>query len=368
MTEHKTIEEFNQYLIDNKFNPNIIEYVKELNKIKYKIDISFIDEFIELVNKDDFCIHHDMLQKYGVITLKKGTTDIKRLFEQYELIENEDYRLRNIAEPVKQGGYITKNEYHLHPRAFKICLMRSRNEKKYARYYLLLEEVVKYYNDYQTEIKNKYIIKYKDKINKQKEIITEKDDKIDELIRMNNETNNKINEVLQINKRLDKHSRILEDKLNDANYKLDDVKDDLVDANNKLDLTCKKLNIAVDSRITEPFNKYKLEDFVLLKNRNRKLPYRYYAIRAQTKYVDNKVEKMITVKNYKQLLRINNVPNAVNIWNCLKEATKNKVEYCGNELKLITIDENDFIRMVNEVYDKRKEINIDDDAEYSDTE
>jgi predicted RNase H-like nuclease (RuvC/YqgF family) len=260
--------------------------------------------------------------------------------------------------------------------------MRSKNEKKYARYYLLLEEVVKYYSDYQTEVKNKYIIKYKDKINKQKEMIIEKDDNItklqldiQQLIKSNEDTNNKLAEtsnevkqVLKINKRLDKHSRILEDKLNDANYKLDDVKDDLVDANNKLDLTCKKLNIAVDSRITEPFNKYKLEDFVLLKNRNRKLPYRYYAIRAQTKYVNNKIEKMITLKNYKQLLRINNVPNAVNIWNCLKDSTKNKVEYVGNELKLLTVDENDFIRMVNEVYDKRKEINVDDDAEYSDTE
>jgi len=96
--------------------------------------------------------------------------------------------------------------------------------------------------------------------------------------------------------------------------------------------------------------------------------YRYYAIRAQTKYVNNKVEKMITVRNYKELIRINNVANSVNIWNRLKEFTKNKVEYCGNELKLLSIDDSEFIRIINQVYDKRKDIIIDDEEEYSDYE
>ena len=42
---------------------------------------------------------------------------------------------------------LIKNEYYLHPRAFKMCLMRSL-KTKYAKYYLLLEECIKYYNDY----------------------------------------------------------------------------------------------------------------------------------------------------------------------------------------------------------------------------
>ena len=47
---YTTIKEYNSYLVENQVNINIINYVKE---IKYKIDIIFIDEFIELVNKDD---------------------------------------------------------------------------------------------------------------------------------------------------------------------------------------------------------------------------------------------------------------------------------------------------------------------------
>ena len=49
-----------------------LQVIKEINNIKYKIDISFINEFIELVNKDECCIHHDMLVKYGIITMNKG--------------------------------------------------------------------------------------------------------------------------------------------------------------------------------------------------------------------------------------------------------------------------------------------------------
>ena len=57
--------------------------------------------------------------------------------------------------------------------------MRSKNTKIYAKYYLLLEECIKYFNDYQIELNKKYIIKLKDK-NKEKDIlIKEKDNKID---------------------------------------------------------------------------------------------------------------------------------------------------------------------------------------------
>ena len=107
-----------------------------------------------------------MLQKYGILSLKGTTNDIKRILEQNNFIDNEDYQLRNVAELRPQGGSSIKNKYYLHPRAFKICLIRSLKTKKYAKYYLLLEECIKYYNDYQNELKEKYIIKLKYKIKK----------------------------------------------------------------------------------------------------------------------------------------------------------------------------------------------------------
>ena len=117
---HKSIEEYINYLIDNQVNVNIIDFVKEINNIKYNIDISFIDEFVELVSKDDCCIHHNMLQKYGITNLKGGSKDIKRILEQNEFIENEDFRLSKVAESASKGGCTHKNEYYLHPESFKM--------------------------------------------------------------------------------------------------------------------------------------------------------------------------------------------------------------------------------------------------------
>jgi len=118
------IEEFNNKLIERKQIINIIEYVKEVNKLKYNIDISFIDDFLELVGKDECCIHHNYLQKYGILTLKKGTSDVKQLLNQYKYELHNDYLIRNVSDQVKSGTKY-KNEYYLHPDSFKLCLMIS---------------------------------------------------------------------------------------------------------------------------------------------------------------------------------------------------------------------------------------------------
>ena len=52
----------------------------------YHIDITFIDDFINLVGKDEFCISHDMLLKYGILH-EHDTSHIKLLFEQHNSIE-----------------------------------------------------------------------------------------------------------------------------------------------------------------------------------------------------------------------------------------------------------------------------------------
>ena len=162
MTHNSSIEEYNQKLVNDRINIAIIDYVKAINDIKYKIDISFIDELLELVNRDDCCIHHDMLVDYNVLKLKNGSNNVKRTLDQYNFIEGDDYKLLN-DEEFNLGGRGNSNDYYLHPRAFKMCLMRSLNTKIYARYYILLEECIKHYNDYQKLLFSTYNIKLKDK-------------------------------------------------------------------------------------------------------------------------------------------------------------------------------------------------------------
>ena len=78
MTNISSIEEYNDYLIKNKINVTILEYVNDINDIKYNIDIDFIDELLELVIKDECCIHHNMLVKYGMLSLNKWNNRYKK--------------------------------------------------------------------------------------------------------------------------------------------------------------------------------------------------------------------------------------------------------------------------------------------------
>ena len=243
MESYKTPIDYINYLVDNQINVNIIDFVKELNKLKFKIDISFIDEFIVLVSKDDCCIHHNMLVKYGVITLNSGSTDVKNLIKRNNFINDEDYLIRTSSDQLSSGTKY-KNEYYLHPRAFKKCLMRSRNTNIYADYYLLLEECIKYFNDYQMELNKKYIIKLKSKILKKENKICSLEEKLDTIIRNNEqllksneetkiineqllksnaETSNEVKLLLKINKRLDKKSNIMGDKLEEVHEDLKDT-------------------------------------------------------------------------------------------------------------------------------------------------
>ena len=246
---YTTIEEYNTYLVENQINVNIIDFVKEVNKLEFKIDISFIDEFIELVSKNECCIHHNMLEKYEVLKLDKGTTRVKELLEQNNFLEKKDFNLSNVREVRKNRGTVIKNEYYLHPRAFKICLMRSKNKKEYAYYYILLEECIKYFNDYQDKLKEKYIIKLKSKIVKKDTQLIIKDDKIDELMKKTDEQNLKIDELLNYSKKADKKNRKLEQKLDNVNNNLEDIKEELTESNYKLNFACKKLDIAVEDRV-----------------------------------------------------------------------------------------------------------------------
>jgi hypothetical protein len=375
------INKFNNDLIEQQQTINIIDYVKEVNNRYYQIDIKFIDEFIELVNKDDCCIHHNLLQKYGISKLKGGTADIKKILIQNKFEENKDYTLRNVSESAPSGGCTHKIEYYLHPTSFKICLIRSKNTRVYARYYLLLEICIKYFNDYQNKLKEKYIIIYKNKIDEQKNLLIVKDDKIDKLehkldiIIEDNKQTNIINEKLLeyskqtkiMNEKLledNKHTKIMNEKLleyaKNSNIKLDETLEELEITNEKLDITdrtlnivTQKLNIAVEDRVINTNKISTIEYFIVMKNINSN--YKYYIIRGQDRYIKLKQEKLI---GFIEIDKITCVPNATILWNLIKEQLKNLIEYCGNKLNLININENDFLYKIKEIYDKRKNVNL----------
>ena len=88
------IEEFNKKLVDDKSQITIIDYVKQINDLYFHIDISFIDDFMDIINKKECCIEHELLLKYEIYKFANGSSDMKKVLEQNNAIERSDYMLR----------------------------------------------------------------------------------------------------------------------------------------------------------------------------------------------------------------------------------------------------------------------------------
>ena len=155
------IKEFNEKLVQDKKDITIIDYVKELNEKYFNIDISFIDDFIDMVNKEGFNISHEMFYKYEIL-VKTDSHDVLRILENNNFEDGVDYA-RSVT--VIDGSSKNKNIYMMTSDVFKMICMRSLKTKKYAQYFILLEKCIKYYNDYQfLKIQNKLDIICNDRV------------------------------------------------------------------------------------------------------------------------------------------------------------------------------------------------------------
>jgi hypothetical protein len=94
------IEDYNNELIKNNTNIDIINYIKYIAINIYKTDIIFMDELLELITKNNISIHHNYLITFGVIKLTGGTTYLKDIIKSNNFIENKDFRLTDICESV----------------------------------------------------------------------------------------------------------------------------------------------------------------------------------------------------------------------------------------------------------------------------
>ena len=161
-SKKQLIEKINKNLTDDNKEINIIEYAKLLNNELYKIDISFLEYFISLIDKDDCCIHYKVLEEFGIFQFDTSNKFLNKM-KKNEFEENIDYRVANVGQSVF-SGMTHKKDYYLSPRCMKILLMRSLKTKKYAYYYLFLEEIVKYFSDYQIQKLNHNLNKNKSSI------------------------------------------------------------------------------------------------------------------------------------------------------------------------------------------------------------
>jgi hypothetical protein len=159
MSEFNNVTELNTYLSENLKNLQLDEYFNLIHSHFYSnLDIIFMDYFLLLTEHENkFIVDLTSLQEFGLINTIKSS-DIKLSLNNLSLTENEDYKLIN-------------NEYKLKPYAFKLCLICSKKTQKYAKYYLLLEQIYKHYNDYKFMYQNVLLSRKDKRIDEMKEQI-----------------------------------------------------------------------------------------------------------------------------------------------------------------------------------------------------
>jgi len=318
----ESIEDYNQWLVESQTLLAIKEYIMNVRNMFYKnVDISFMDEFMDLCTRTDFCINaNEMFPKYGVVSRGK-TDDIKKCIERNDLIVGTDYNLRQVAQVRLNRGNVMTNIYILTPLAFKMCLIRSRNTRTYARYYLLLEQCVHYHNMYQLQLSKENNIILEKKCEEYEDVIADNKRLMNSLEKSSAEQSAQISMILN-------HLRISEDEKKEADAHIQEIAPD---------------------RVIRPEEQEKCGSFVLMKLQQNK----FRAIRCQKRAVKTcikRVEKKFPGATV--WMRIDYHPNPVKFWNVIK----NRVDFVSvhrNNLVLMNATEDDLREAIQELEHER---------------
>lgn len=138
-----TIQEFNEFYSHNYNCLNLSCYFKEIQNIFYKnLDIKFMNYYLQICqHENEFVVEHNKLQEFKVINIIRLNTIINKL-NNNSLIEQVDYIILKFGD---------QKEYKLTPNALKVCLSNSKASAKYFKYYNLLDEIFKNYQEYKLQ-------------------------------------------------------------------------------------------------------------------------------------------------------------------------------------------------------------------------
>ena len=116
------------------------------------------------------------------------------------------------------------------------------------------------------------------------------------------------------------------------------------DTNEELEFIKDKLDIATDDRVIKTKSKNTLEYLIILKTDDEYEDYTYYIIRCQKRAIKQRLDDN---SNYREVKRIECVPNSTNLFNRIKEQLKNYLNIKSNKLNLIDITETEFLNKID---------------------
>ena len=303
MSQFSTITEFNTYLSDKLRNVKLNEYFTLIQSQFYSnLDISFMDYFLELIDKkNEICIEHQKLIEYGIIKKTQDSSHIKDCILKFNAQENIDFECltpeRSGVKRVGRGGSNgNKKEYKLTPKLFKLCLMRSIKENKYANYYLVLEECFYYYQEYQIMYQKVLLSGKDEKLDEMKSTIDKQSEKIDK-------QSAQIEELLGYAKETKEQNEELKDTMEDIKDTMEDIKDAFKET--------------ADRSVPNSPNENERHEFILLQH--KELTNKFKFIRGIQKYNESKILKKYSEYN---IIKRDFNANPIQLFKQFKETIK----------------------------------------------
>lgn len=397
----RQMEEFNMNLVNNLNNLQFKEYFDFAKSSCFNdINLDFMEELMQIArSKYLYVVDHTELQRFGVLTSIKTSNNILKRLEGLFMRPDRDYKAHEVPVKNKKGGR-PKVEYFLTQAAFKKCLMRAQNCDQYADYYVLLELVISYYNEYRLMYAERLIQDRDNIIVQLNSTVSEQGRRIEELLALGHRTNNSV-EVLktqntELTQKVDEvktHNEELLEKVSDVEGELTTVNKKLTDTTNefttKLEVIQEAVDVIVEQRTIPPENPILLQEFALIQMTDTANHEVYRIIRGQQKTVNksikglpkdattvlhrqfepNPIDSYIRLKDEIDNFNAQILQNISDLRIAPKERTRRKREYRNapavsykNNIVLVRknsayIDRDAFVTMVTEILDEKYEVN-----------
>lgn len=338
----KNFEDYNIYLVNNNLKITIKDYIECIQPHLFKhINISILPIFLNY-SKDDllFNITEYDLINYSLINNNYNIT-LEKFIDQYKLKLDIDYRIRKINkkvnDKVNEKSNIDQNintsnktdniniiennkEYKFTSRALKKCLIKL--DDTYIDYYLLLENCIQHYINYQTNLYHKLAFL--------------RDIKLDNLIQNYEYQTDNINKLSISFDNIDIKNKLMYDNINYLHDKINNVTNFLEQYINIPDKGIKFKKLMYTFNLYQIDNKklYYIDSYTELINsliKKSTLKYQYfdllYSIEYNAKYID--IISKVKTKFQDNLSFFNSeiIINNKNLTN------KDIIEYIQNEIK-----------------------------------
>jgi hypothetical protein len=343
MTEALT-RKFNAALVRADIRLNIRAYLQRINAEVFKEPIEdFVDDLLDLIISDEFCIPHTKLNQYGVITNEKHMChNVGDMLARYEFKEGQDFSLST----AKSTGGRPAKMYYLKPRTFEHCLMRARNTDRYAKFYGLTKQCITLYDKYQIALKEQEIMLL---ANQNTELMR----MMAEMRAESKQTGACVSEIkTDLREMKDQNGKILTG-INEIKTQLDTV---AAVADSEFSQEDRAADAAVEAAadIAIPPEKAADTDSLLLM---RLGPRKYMASRIQVKAAARTIrEQKKKYPNIREVLHLTDIPNGKYLWNNCKTALKDRIKMIGASPTIFTLEpgttEQDVIAELNKLYDR----------------